>query len=68
MNKRSKLARQIIKIINKRKLTQKQAAEILEIDQPKISALIRENYGAFHQTTTGKLGTLVPRGIAAFLS
>src|ERR1700731_2932292 len=44
---KSEVARQIAKIIKKRKLTQKQAAEILEIDQPKISALIRGKLRSF---------------------
>src|ERR1700722_11334246 len=44
---KSELARQIAKIIKKKKLTQKQAAEILRIDQPKISALIRGRLRSF---------------------
>ena len=36
---KAELARQIVTIIKKRKITQKQAAEILGVDQPKISAL-----------------------------
>lgn len=44
---KSELARQIAKIIKKKKLTQKQAAEILSIDQPKISALIRGRLRSF---------------------
>lgn len=44
---KSELARQIAKIIKKKKLTQKQAAEILGIDQPKISALIRGRLRSF---------------------
>src|ERR1700733_3398902 len=44
---KSELARQIGKIIKKKKLTQKQAAEILGIDQPKISALIRGRLRSF---------------------
>lgn len=44
---KSELARQIVKIIKKRKLTQKQAAEILDIDQPKISALLRGRLRSF---------------------
>ena len=44
---KSELARQITKIIKKKKLTQKQAAEILDIDQPKISALIRGRLRSF---------------------
>jgi predicted XRE-type DNA-binding protein len=44
---KSELARQITKLIRKKKLTQKQAAEILGIDQPKISALIRGRLRSF---------------------
>lgn len=44
---KSELARQIGKLIKKKKLTQKQAAEILGIDQPKISALIRGRLRSF---------------------
>lgn len=44
---KSELARQIGKIIKKKKLTQKQAAEILGIDQPKISALIHGKLRSF---------------------
>lgn len=36
---KAELAMQINEIIKKKKLTQKQAAELLDIDQPKISAL-----------------------------
>ena len=44
---KSELARQIAKLIKKKKLTQKQAAEILGIDQPKISALLRGRLRSF---------------------
>lgn len=44
---KSELARQISKLIKKKKLTQKQAAEVLGIDQPKISALIRGRLRSF---------------------
>jgi predicted XRE-type DNA-binding protein len=44
---KSELARQITNIIKKRKLTQKQTAEIPGIDQPKISALIRGRLRSF---------------------
>lgn len=44
---KSELARQIIKIIKKRKLTQTQAGEILGIDQPKVSALYRGRLRSF---------------------
>ena len=44
---KSELARQIAKLIKKKKLTQKRAAEILGIDQPKISALLRGRLRSF---------------------
>ncbi|WP_213151162.1 helix-turn-helix transcriptional regulator [Neochlamydia sp. AcF95] len=44
---KAELARQIAKLIKKKKLNQKQAAEILGIDQPKISALIRGRLRSF---------------------
>jgi predicted XRE-type DNA-binding protein len=44
---KSELARQIGNLIKKKKLTQRQAAEILGIDQPKISALIRGRLRSF---------------------
>src|ERR1700741_3255467 len=44
---KSELARQIAKLIKKKKLTQKHAAGILGIDQPKISALIRGKLRSF---------------------
>lgn len=44
---KSELARQIAKLIKKKKLTQKRAAEVLGIDQPKISALIRGRLRSF---------------------
>lgn len=44
---KSELARQIAKLIKKKKLNQKQAAAILSIDQPKISALLRGRLKSF---------------------
>jgi predicted XRE-type DNA-binding protein len=44
---KAKLAVQIIEIITERGLTQKAAAGILEIDQPKVSALMRGNLKNF---------------------
>jgi len=44
---KSELVRQIAKIIKMKKLTQKQVAEILGIDQLKISALIRGRLRSF---------------------
>jgi len=44
---KSNLANQIYKIIKSRTLTQKQAAEILGIDQPKVSDIIRGNLAKY---------------------
>ena len=44
---KAELARQIITTIDKRRLTQAQAAEILGIDQPKVSALGRGKLAGF---------------------
>ncbi len=44
---KAELARQIAKIIKRRKLTQKQAAEILGVDQPKISAIFHGRLRSF---------------------
>jgi len=38
---KAELVRQIVTVIGRRRLTQNQAAEILGIDQPKISAMVR---------------------------
>jgi predicted XRE-type DNA-binding protein len=48
---KAELARQILNIIAKRRLTQAKAAELLGIDQPKVSALTRgETVRLFHGT------------------
>jgi predicted XRE-type DNA-binding protein len=44
---KAELARQIIGIIGKRHITQAKAAEILGIDQPKVSALVRGKLSGF---------------------
>ena len=44
---KAELARQILKIIARRRLTQAQAAELLGIDQPKVSALTRGKLSGF---------------------
>jgi predicted XRE-type DNA-binding protein len=41
------LAYQISRIITRRRLTQKAAADLLGIDQPKVSALMRGRLGGF---------------------
>jgi predicted XRE-type DNA-binding protein len=44
---KAELARKINEIISERRLTQVEAAELLWIDQPKISALARGRLGGF---------------------
>jgi predicted XRE-type DNA-binding protein len=44
---KAELTRQIIDIIGKRNMTQAKAAEILGIDQPKVSALVRGKLSGF---------------------
>jgi predicted XRE-type DNA-binding protein len=44
---KAEFARQIITTIDKRRLIQAQAAEILGIDQPKVSALVRGKLAGF---------------------
>ena len=44
---KAKIVHRIHQAIEERGLTQTQAAEILEIDQPKVSALIRGRFGGF---------------------
>lgn len=44
---KAELARQITEIISKRHITQKEAAALLGIDQPKVSALIRGRLSGF---------------------
>jgi predicted XRE-type DNA-binding protein/uncharacterized protein (DUF433 family) len=44
---KAELAREIVSILEERQLTQKQAAAILGVDQPKISALVNGRLGVF---------------------
>lgn len=44
---KAELARQISKIISKRHMSQKEAAAVLGIDQPKVSALVRGRLSGF---------------------
>ena len=44
---KAELAQKIIDIIRTRRLTQAQAAELLDVDQPKISALTRGRLSGF---------------------
>jgi predicted XRE-type DNA-binding protein len=54
---KAKLARQIGALIKERRLTQVQAAKILGIDQPKVSALLRGRLGNFSTERLMKLLT-----------
>jgi len=44
---KAELAQKIIDIVHDRRLTQVQAAKLLDVDQPKISALIRGRLSGF---------------------
>jgi predicted XRE-type DNA-binding protein len=44
---KAELARKIAEAIAKRRLTQAAAAELLNIDQPKVSALVRDRLAGF---------------------
>lgn len=46
---RAALGVQVMKILNERGLTQKDAAEILDIKQPEVSAIMRAKFGKFSQ-------------------
>jgi len=47
LNAKAQIAYRVCQILEERKLTQKQAAELLGIDQPKISALLRGRLDGF---------------------
>jgi len=55
---KAELARSISAIIDERKLTQREAARLLQIDQPKVSAITRGRLGDF---SLDRLLTLVNR-------
>jgi predicted XRE-type DNA-binding protein len=62
---KAELAIQIINIIKKRKLTQKKAAELMGIDQPKISAIKRGQLSSF--TIDRLLRLLLALGVDIFI-
>ncbi len=47
LSAKAELARQIDKVIRKKKLTQEDAAQLLNIDQPKVSALVSGKLAGF---------------------
>jgi predicted XRE-type DNA-binding protein len=47
LNAKAQIAYRICRILEQRKLTQTQAAEVLGIDQPKVSALLRGRLDGF---------------------
>lgn len=60
---KAKLASKIIDLIKIRKLTQKKAASLLEIDQPKISALYRGQLSGFSISRLIKYLTLLDQDV-----
>jgi predicted XRE-type DNA-binding protein len=55
---KAELVRRMLSVIRKRGLTQKQAAKLLGIDQPKVSALLNGNFTGF---STDRLFRLLTR-------
>ncbi len=60
---KAELVRNIGDIIRRRKLTQRQAANVLEIDQPKVSALLRGRTTGFSTDRLLRLLTALDRDI-----
>jgi uncharacterized protein (DUF433 family)/predicted XRE-type DNA-binding protein len=60
---KAELARQIVGILQERKITQKQAAAILGIDQPKVSALVNGRLGVFSTERLMRFLTRLDRDI-----
>jgi predicted XRE-type DNA-binding protein len=60
---KAELARQIHQIIKNRKLTQKQAAAIMKIDQPKVSDIIRGKLSKYTLDRLIRFLTLLGRDI-----
>ncbi len=60
---KAQLANQICAIIQERNLTQVEAGEILKINQPKVSALIRGNLDGFSSDRLFKFLNLLDRDI-----
>jgi predicted XRE-type DNA-binding protein len=60
---KAQLAHQICEVINERNLTQVEAAEILGINQPKVSALTRGNLDGFSSDRLFRFLNLLDRDI-----
>jgi len=60
---KAELARKISEIIVKRRLTQMAAGELLGIDQPKISALVRGRLGGFSLERLVRFLTVLGRDV-----
>lgn len=60
---KAELARRITEIINKRHLTQIEAAEVLGIDQPKVSALMKGRLSGFSTDRLLRLLTALGRDV-----
>lgn len=64
---KAKLAAKIIELIKKRRLTQKQAAALLEIDQPKISALYHGRLSGFSMLRLIRFLNLLEQDVEIFI-
>ena len=60
---RAELARRIGELIGERQLTQTEAAQLLGIDQPKISALPRDRLGGFSFERLMRFLTILGRDV-----
>lgn len=60
---KAKLAAQIADIVAKRKLTQAQAAALLGVDQPKVSALLRSRRTGFSTDCLIRFLTMLGRDV-----
>ena len=60
---KSELAAQIAEVITKRKLTQAQAAALLGVDQPKVSALLRGRLTGFSTDRLIRFLTMLGRDV-----
>lgn len=64
---KAKLALRIVEIIHERKLTQTKAAQILQIDQPKVSALIRGKLDGFSTERLFRFLNALGRDVEIFI-
>ena len=63
LNAKAQIAHRICQILDERKLTQKQAAFVLGIDQPKVSALMRGRLDGFSTDRLFRFLTALDRNV-----